>query len=190
MSAIIPAATNRSLLGTIGGVIGAIGGFIGGGPGGAVAGATAGQQLGNAISGGAGGPNPPAGNTGGASSGYNPFGYTGGYNSGGSTSGATPATNAPGQCAPGVAKCNPCGVYGGGSHLNTRTLMPSKKHGLQPPGTWCVRRRHMNATNFKALRRADRRAHAFLRISKRVTRHYVAKQPKGRGYVHFKKRSR
>jgi hypothetical protein len=53
-----------------------------------------------------------------------------------------------------------------------------------------VRNRSMNATNVKALRRADRRARAFLHIAKSVTRHYVAKQPKGRAYVHARRRKR
>jgi hypothetical protein len=46
----------------------------------------------------------------------------------------------------------------------------------------------MNPLNVKALRRADRRARSFLHITRRVVRHYVAKQPKGKGYVHFKTR--
>lgn len=54
-------------------------------------------------------------------------------------------------------------------------------------GVW-VRNRHMNPTNVRALRRADRRAHSFLKIAKSVTRHYVAKQPKGRAYVKARKR--
>lgn len=52
------------------------------------------------------------------------------------------------------------------------------------------KRRHLNPLNVKALRRADRRARGFLRISKSITRHYVAKQPKGRAYIHARKRKR
>lgn len=77
----------------------------------------------------------------------------------------------------------------------------SKKGKTAPPGTpgyhpkkdgsgvW-VRNRHMNPTNVRALRRADRRAHSFLRIAKSVTRHYVAKQPKGRAYVSARRKKR
>lgn len=51
-----------------------------------------------------------------------------------------------------------------------------------------VRNRHMNPLNVKALRRADRRANSFLRITRSVVKHYVAKAPKGKGYVHFKRK--
>ena len=57
-----------------------------------------------------------------------------------------------------------------------------------PKHSKLVRNRSMNPTNIKALRRADRRAHGFLRIARSVTRHYVAKQPKGRAYVHARRR--
>lgn len=53
-----------------------------------------------------------------------------------------------------------------------------------------VRNRHMNPLNVRALRRADRRAHAFLRISRHLVRHYVAKQPKGRSYIHTRRKKR
>lgn len=52
------------------------------------------------------------------------------------------------------------------------------------------KRRHMNPLNVKALRRADRRARSFLRITKSVVKHYVPKQPKGRSYIHSKARKR
>lgn len=52
------------------------------------------------------------------------------------------------------------------------------------------RGRRMNPLNVKALRRADRRAHSFLRATRSVVRHYVAKQPKGRSYVHFRKKAK
>lgn len=187
MSLAIPTAQNRSLGSFLGGVVGAIGGFVTGGPGGAVAGAQAGAAIGTAITGG--GQTPPANPLPGKPLNLGGFqGFNFGPSSGGGTTTGTP--NAAGQCAPGVAKCNPCGVYGHGSHLNTRTLQPSKKHGVQAPGTWCVRRRHMNPANFRALRRADRRAHAFLRMSTKVVRHFTAKAKKGRAYVHFKRKSR
>jgi hypothetical protein len=59
---------------------------------------------------------------------------------------------------------------------------------VTPKHTKWVRNRSMNPTNVRALRRADRRAHSFLRIAKSVTRHYVARQPKGRAYVHARRR--
>jgi hypothetical protein len=51
-----------------------------------------------------------------------------------------------------------------------------------------VRNRHMNPLNVKALRRADRRARSFLHITHKLVRHYTAKAPKGKAYVHASKR--
>lgn len=51
-----------------------------------------------------------------------------------------------------------------------------------------VRNRHMNPLNVKALRRADRRASSFLRITRHVVKHYTPKLPKGKAYVHFKRK--
>ncbi len=147
-------APNASLLGTIGGIVGGIGGFIAGGPGGAVAGATAGRNIGDAINGPAGGPpvSSPFGST--------PFGggYTGGnYSSNNPTPGATGATG------------DTCSMrYGKGSHLNKRTLQASKKHGVQPPGTYCVRNRHMHFGNSRAAVRAIRRLKGAHRIFKKI----------------------
>jgi hypothetical protein len=50
------------------------------------------------------------------------------------------------------------------------------------------RRRRMNPLNLKALRRANRRAHGFLRAVRGAVRYYTPKAHKGKPYVHFKKR--
>ncbi len=50
------------------------------------------------------------------------------------------------------------------------------------------RRPRMDVGNMKALRRANRRAHGFLRAYRSAVSYYVAKAPKGKAYVHFKKR--
>lgn len=175
-----------SVLGTIGGVIGAIGGFVTGGPGGAVAGATAGQAIGNAIGGS--GQTPPAGAMPGTGFGGFNFGPSSG------TPTATPGTAVATCGCKSSCKGDMCSAtYGCGSHLNRHWLAPTKgtptrpAHGWQAPGTWCVRRRKMNPLNIRALRRADRRAHAFLRITRKVVKHYVAKQPKGRSYIHARR---
>ena len=189
MSLAIPASTNKSLLGTIGGVIGAIGGFVTGGPGGAVAGATAGQAIGNAIGGSS---TPPAGVLPGKP--ISTPGFAGGGTTGQPGTGVT--TTGGCGCKSGC-KGDPCSMtYGCGSHLNRHWLAPTKgtatrpAHGWQAPGTWCVRSRHMNPLNVKALRRADRRAHSFLRISRKLVKHFVAKQPKGRGYISARRRGK
>lgn len=56
-------------------------------------------------------------------------------------------------------------------------------------GYWTKNRR-MNPLNVRALRRADRRARAFLAITRSVVKHYVPKQPKGRSYIHARRRRR
>ena len=48
----------------------------------------------------------------------------------------------------------------------------------------------MNPTNIHALRRAARRAHAFLRISRKLIGHYQAKRPKGRAFIKHRKKAR
>jgi len=50
--------------------------------------------------------------------------------------------------------------------------------------------RRMNPCNVHALRRASRRAHAFLKISRRLVSYYTAKKPKGRAYIRHRKRSK
>lgn len=71
-------------------------------------------------------------------------------------------------------------------------LIPGGSTGYVVPagGGYGRRRRKMDYGNMKALRRADRRAHGFLRAYSKAVRHFVAKQPKGKAYVHFKKKSK
>lgn len=57
----------------------------------------------------------------------------------------------------------------------------SKKHGCKKGP--CVRNRHMNVCNPRALRRAARRAHGFLRLSRHLVRYYSPKAHKGRAYI-------
>jgi len=51
-------------------------------------------------------------------------------------------------------------------------------------------RPRMNPCNIHALRRAARRAHAFIRISRKVVGHYQAKKPKGRAFIKHRKKSK
>jgi len=44
-----------------------------------------------------------------------------------------------------------------GYHLNRKALGASKRHGAVAPGTMCVRNRHINALNAKAITRSLRR---------------------------------
>src|SRR5713226_2886021 len=46
----------------------------------------------------------------------------------------------------------------------------------------------MNPCNVHALRRASRRAHAFLRISRKLVGYYVAKKHKGKAYIKSRKK--
>lgn len=48
----------------------------------------------------------------------------------------------------------------------------------------------MNVTNMKALRRASRRAHGFLREARKAVRYFTPRSPKGKAYIHFKKRAK
>ena len=74
--------------------------------------------------------------------------------------------------------------------------MPGAGPGVMGPGGGVAgaiepgmrKRRRMNVGNMKALRRASRRAHGFLRAVRGAVRYYTPKQPKGKAYVHFKKR--
>src|SRR5260370_30257289 len=60
---------------------------------------------------------------------------------------------------------------------------PSKRH-LHALAMGLKRARpRMNPCNVHALRRAARRAHAFIRISQRIVGHFHAKKPKGRPYI-------
>jgi hypothetical protein len=154
------AGPNRNLFGQIaGGVVGGIAGLFTGG--GVVAGATAGAQIGNALTGGTPRSTPPTGSTN-MPGGVNVGGFTG-FNFGPSTPG-TPGPGTSVMCRP--DQCS--SAYGRGSHLNKHTLQPSKKHGLQPPGTWCVRTRHMNFGNSRAAVRSIRRLKGAHRIFKKI----------------------
>lgn len=81
-------------------------------------------------------------------------------------------------------------LVGGVAKKIRQATHPSERGARPKKGEPGYRGRHMNPLNVKALRRADRRARSFLRISRSVVRHYVAKQPKGRSYIHTKARKR
>jgi hypothetical protein len=53
-----------------------------------------------------------------------------------------------------------------------------------------VKNQRMNVLNPKALRRAERRAHGFIKFARKVVKYYQPKQPKGRAYIKTRKRSR
>jgi len=55
---------------------------------------------------------------------------------------------------PGTAVATACPK---GYHLNRKTLGASKRHGAVPAGTMCVRNRHINPLNAKAITRSLRR---------------------------------
>jgi hypothetical protein len=67
-------------------------------------------------------------------------------------------------------------VLAGGRHCRRGTHI-SKRTGKE------VCNRRMNPCNVHALRRAARRAHAFLKISRRLVGHYQARKPKGRAFI-------
>lgn len=78
-----------------------------------------------------------------------------------------------------------------GYHLNKSKLGPSRAHPKgAAPHTVLVRNRHMNAANPRALARASRRAHGFLRMASKFVRYYRPKAPKGRAYIGKRRRSR
>jgi hypothetical protein len=76
------------------------------------------------------------------------------------------------------------GVGAKGYHLNKAKLGPSRAHPSgAAKGTVLVRNRHMHVTNPRALARASRRAHGFLRMARHVVRYYTPKQPHGKAYI-------
>jgi len=78
-----------------------------------------------------------------------------------------------------------------GYHMNKSKLAPSKAHPKgAAPHTVLVRNRHMNVANPRALARASRRAHGFLRMTRKFVRYYTAKPHKGRPYIAKRRRSR
>jgi hypothetical protein len=85
----------------------------------------------------------------------------------------------------GAAAAGRAGMFGrpAGKH-------PSKRH-LHALAMGLTRARpRMNPCNIHALRRAARRAHAFLRISRRLVGHYQAKRPKGRAYIKHRRKAK
>lgn len=64
---------------------------------------------------------------------------------------------------------------------------PYRCHGTVIP-SHAVRNRRMNPCNVRALRRAARRAHSFLRISRKLTGYYTPHKHKGRAYIKARKR--
>lgn len=152
------------LFGAIGHVLGgAVGGFLTGGPLGAIRGAIAGTVSGTRSN-------------------INQATLA----AGGSQSAYTPAMAARhkilvargrgvGQPMPGAGP----GVMGPGGGVAGRIM-----------GGGGGRRRRLNPLNVKALRRADRRARSFLKITRSIVKHFVAKAPKGKSYIRFRKKSR
>lgn len=148
---------NDSLLG---GLLGAVGGFFTGGPAGAIAGGISG------LMGGGGGGAPPV----------TPF-----------QGGMPPTGILQGNPLPGIqigrTTINPGNILPGGQPFlqPTRTVMaapgvcalrgyhPIKQHGKYgAAGTYCVKNRHMNPLNPRALKRALRRAEKFEHFARRV----------------------
>jgi len=108
-----------------------------------------------------------------------------------------------GQKVIGIAKAHPvltgagaAGIIGAAGMGAERMLMggarmrgfhPCKsRHGCK--GGAMVRNRHMNPCNPRALRRASRRAHAFLRLTHQLVRYYQPHKPKGKAYIKAKKK--
>lgn len=100
---------------------------------------------------------------------------------------------------PGVGIMRPGGGVGmamvpGGGGGGGRVMRPSGKgyytarhlHALQMGRTRA--RPRMNPFNPSALRRASRRAHAFLRMSRKLVRYYVGKTKKGKAYIGKRKK--
>jgi len=62
------------------------------------------------------------------------------------------------------------------------------RKGVREPGM--RKHRRMNPCNVHALRRASRRAHAFLRISRKLVGYYQPKKPKGRAFIKHRKKAK
>lgn len=117
--------------------------------------------------------------------------------------GATSAITRMGKGAMGVVAKHPVltavGAAGaiasmgaGAEHLLASGGACPKGHHMSKPhkgvGSHCVRNRHMNFCNPRALRRATRRLHSFARHYRKVVGFVAPHKPKGRMY--FKKRKR
>lgn len=122
--------------------------------------------------------------------------------------GAAPVLQGPGP-GTGMTRYQPGGIVSPmgtaanvpkGYHVN-RTLvraqvMMQNRGGLTPGMQRAVSQvvqavtpnRRMNPCNFRALRRADRRARAFLKLSGKLVRHFTPRRPKGRAYVKASRR--
>lgn len=78
-----------------------------------------------------------------------------------------------------------------GYHMNKSKLAPSKRNPKgAAPHTVLVRNRHMNVANPRALARASRRAHGFLKLASKFVRYYHPKKRAGRAYIGKRRRSR
>jgi hypothetical protein len=145
--------------GLVGGIAGAVKGFATGGLTGLVTGAISGANTGSR-----GAPPPP-----GAPLQLGPLGKI-------------PLAPFPGApTASGIVSAATAGAAGAagvprGYHISKRTGR-------------IVKNRHMNVANPRALSRAARRAHGFLRMSKRFVRYYTPKAHKGHAYIGRKRRS-
>jgi len=94
--------------------------------------------------------------------------------------------------AGGAAGLGGLAVGAGAEKMLTGGMCP-KGHHISKKGKHagaCVRNRRMNPCNVHALRRASRRAHAFLRISRKLVHYYQPKRPKGKAYIKTKKKSK
>lgn len=82
---------------------------------------------------------------------------------------------------PGIAGIVHRALPGGSTGLGYYNKKGEWKEGKRP---------RMDVGNIKALKRASRRAHGFLKSVRGVVRYYTAKSPKGKAYVAFKKRAK
>lgn len=143
-----------SIFGKIGGaIIGGVEGLVKGGPIGAITGAATGL-----FGGGSRPPAPvPAGTLPGGATGT-AFGVPGLF-------GFTHLSGAGGNA---VSPVN--GACPKGYHLNKHALPQSRSHGAVPKLSICVRNRHMNPMNGRAVARAARRLHSGEKLLRRIYR--------------------
>jgi hypothetical protein len=88
-----------------------------------------------------------------------------------------------GKIGPVLKKGGTIAAAGGAFEIGSRVTRRVLNGGDEAP-----RRRRMNVTNVKALRRAIRRAHGFAKLSRKVLSFPISKPPKGRPL--FKKQGR
>ncbi|SRR6266849_6004322 len=98
---------------------------------------------------------------------------------------------------PVVSGAGAAGLIGAAGVAAGRAMVPGgmcpKGHHISKKGKHagaCVRNRRMNPCNVHALRRASRRAHAFLRISRKLVSYYQPHKPKGKAFIRTKKKSK